>query len=315
MTNRFEQLYFTLESKMGVNQPRPKNLHVRKKIAGLVCGEPSSVRLMDSLTRSIREREEHFMVSHLSSMSRGIAIAVIATVAASAAMVSSAQATPTVVVQGVSASTGSNWLTNGLGQIGTTEEAVDWQVAGDLGFTFLRPSHPANYAQAKLSSGTVQFFSAGSGLATTSQSFGLSRNLGWGNTSSVMSLLGTNNLLISEVAPAAGTYYLSVGSGGYTPSATAGQYSGTTPTGNTDSNGITATAGQVVQWIITNPTASDVYWFNASNSGLSTTVNTFTSDAVGPIGFSAVPAPATLSLFAVGAIGLLVGRRKKTKSL
>ncbi len=253
------------------------------------------------------------MVSNLSSVSRGLSIAVMATVAASAAMVSSVQATPTVVVQGVSTSTGSNWLSNGLGQIGTTEEAVDWTFASDLGFNFLSPANPAGLRQDTLYSGSVQMFSASSGLATTAEPVGVSTNLGWGNNSSIMSLLGSNNLLVSEVAPAAGTYYLSVGSGGYTGTTTT---SGTAPVGNTDSNGISATAaGQVVRWIVTNPTASDVYWFNASNSGLTTSHGIINSNAVGPIGFSEVPEPATLSLFAVGAIGFLVGPRKKLKSL
>ena len=250
------------------------------------------------------------MVSNLSSVSRGLSIAVMATVAASAATVASARATPTVVVQGASTSTGSNWLSNGLGQIDTTEEAVDWTFASDLGFHFLSPANPAGLRQDTLYSGSVQMFSASSGLATTAEPLGVSTNLGWGNNSSIMSLLGSNNLLVSEVAPAAGTYYLSVGSGGYTGSSTS---TGTPPVGNTDSNGIIATAGQVVQWIVTNPTASDVYWFNASNSGLTTSHGIINSNAVGPIGFSEVPEPATLSFFAVGAIGFLVGPRKKNQ--
>ena len=50
-------------------------------------------------------------------------------------------ANASVMELGVSATSNStNWLTNGLGQIGTTQEAVDWNVAGDItGFSFLTP--------------------------------------------------------------------------------------------------------------------------------------------------------------------------------
>ncbi|MGC8561552.1 MAG: PEP-CTERM sorting domain-containing protein, partial [Phycisphaerae bacterium] len=160
-----------------------------------------------------------------------------------------------------------------------------------------------------------QFFSSGSGLGTsTGKALGVSDNLGWGSTSSIITALGTKNLVISEVAPAAGTYYMALGSGGYTnDTGTAGSAA----VGNSLSNGIQATtAGQVLQWVIVNPTASDVYWFNASQtSSLTTHSGAVTNAGVGPIGFSAAaPEPATLGLLAVGAIGLLAARRKTRHS-
>jgi hypothetical protein len=126
--------------------------------------------------------------------------------------------------------------------------------------------------------------------------------LGWGSSSTITSLLGTNDLLISEVAPAAGTYYLSIGS---------------SSSGNSDANPITATSlGQVIQWRVSNPSASDVYWFNATNT-LATASNGVPSDGVGPIGFSAVavPEPTSLALVIGSAAGLLlIGRRKELRS-
>ena len=241
-----------------------------------------------------------------------LSLAVAAAIAASAAIVPNVQATPTVSVLGVSGTSNStNWLSNGLGQIGTTKEAVDWNVAGYLGFSFIEPNSTV-VSQDYLTStpgGTasplVQFFSSSSGLTTSSQNFGVSDNLGWESNSTIFpSLISGKNLLISEVAPAAGTYYLSIG---------------TTTTGNSSINGISATqVGQVLQWIIVNPTASDTYWFNASQtSSLTTHGGGVTNAGNGPIGFSTTalaPEPTTLSLLAVGVIGLLAARRKARHS-